>query len=267
MGTPSGETPGGETASDAGRTASADDLLRELPGAPLAYLEGALQNPALTPALILLMLKSRFVGAPLIQKICQNAEWLKTYEVKAAIVLHPKTPRAVAMNLVSFLWWHDLARVIDRSALAPPLRRAAERLLSVRVQELALGERITLARIASRGVMNVLRKEENPMVIRALLQNPRLVEMDALAIAGDTRTQGAVLRELAGDHRFSSRPSVQKAIAKNPETPPAVALHLVHGFSTKLLKELAGDQRTSALVRTAAERLIEARAAARDAKD
>lgn len=252
-----------ESPFDAGRTAASGELLRALPGAPLPYLEGALSNPALTPDLILLMLKNRFVQGAVIQKICQRPEWLKPYEVKAAIVLHPKTPRAAAMNLVSFLWWHDLARVVDRAALAPPLRRTAERILAARVQELAVGERITLARIASRGVMNVLRQEENPLVVRALLQNPRMGEVDALAIASDKRAPGAVLRALAEDGRFSARPAVQKAIVKNPETPKAIALRVVHRFSTVALKDVARDPGTPTLVRAAAERLLEARAAQR----
>ncbi|HEU4402526.1 MAG TPA: hypothetical protein VFT43_10520, partial [Candidatus Polarisedimenticolia bacterium] len=131
-----------------GRTADPGTLTRALPGAPLAYLEGALANPTLSAEHLLLCLRNPAAAAPFIARLCRNATWLKSYDVKAAIVLHPRTPRAAAMNLVAFLWWRDLARVSDRAALAPSLRRTAERLLAIRVQELALGERIALARIA-----------------------------------------------------------------------------------------------------------------------
>jgi len=248
-----------ETPFEAGRTAPAEALALELAVAPLPYLEGALDNPSLHPDLLLIILKNRSVTTSLIQRISRHASWLKPYDVKSAIVQHPKTPRPIAMNLVQFLWWRDLARIADHAVLAPPLRRAAERLLSIRLQELALGERISLARIASRGVITMLRRQDHPMVIRALLKNPRLLEEDALAIAGTNGTPGPVLQALAEDARFSTRPAVQKAVVQNHATPPSTALRIVQGLSTRTLKELAHAPNVPQLVKVAALRLIETR--------
>jgi len=244
---------------EAGRTAPAETLARELVTASLAYLEGAMVNPAMQPGLVPLLLKNHSVTAQLIVRVSAHRGWLKPYEVKSAIVQHPKTPRAVAMNLVQFLWWRDLAQVADETVLAPPLRRAAERILSVRIQELALGERIALARIASRGVIHVLRRQEHPMVIRALLQNPRLVEEDALAIAGARGTPAGVLQTLAEDARFSPRPAVQKALVQNHGTPAATALRILQGLGTETLKELARAPHVPTLVKVAVQRMMDAR--------
>lgn len=248
-----------ESRFEEGQGASAQSLSSSLATAPLSYVEGALENPALSPGHLLLVLKNPAVPEPIIARIGRNTAWIRAYEVKAAIVLHPRAPRALAMNLVSYLWWHDLARVSDRPGLAPALRRTAERILAVRVQELALGERIALARIASRGVIHVLRRDEQPMVVRALLQNPRLVEEDTLAIACGEGTPAAVLQALAEDGRWSPRPTVQKAIARNPTTPRRVALHLIQGLSTRDLRDLTRSPRVPNLVKVAARRLIEAR--------
>lgn len=245
---------------DAGRTASAQILALELDRAPLPYLEGALVNPVLQPGLVLLILqKNRSITGPLIARIGRNRAWLKPYEVKTAIVLHPRTPRVLAMNLVQFLWWRDLARVADHPGLAPPLRRAAERLLSIRLQDLALGEKVALARIATRGVIGMLRRQNEPMVIRALLHNPRLIEEDALAIAVTKGTPPAVLQALAEDARLSLRPALQRALVQNPGTPPATALRLMQGLTTQALKELAQGPQVPTLVKVAALRMVEAR--------
>jgi hypothetical protein len=244
---------------EAGRAAPAGDLSSRLTNAPLAYLKGALANNVLAPDHLLLILKNPAVVAPLIAQICGNRGWIASYDVKAAIVLHPRTPRASAMNLVSFLWWRDLARVADRAKLAPPLRRTAERLLASRLQEMALGEKISLARIAGRGVLSALRRDGDPMVVRALLQNPRLVEDDVLAIASGTATAPSTLRTLAEGERWVARPAVRKAIARNPGTPRAVALRLLQGLSTMHLRELARAPRVPVLVKVAAQRLIESR--------
>ena len=248
-----------ESRFEEGRSASADDLRASLATAPVAYVEGALENPALSAGHLPLALKNPALPEPIIARIGRNSTWIKPYEVKAAIVLHHRAPRTLAMNLVTFLWWHDLARVAERPNLAPTLRRTAERILSIRAQELAIGEKISLARIASRGVINVLRRDENPMIVRALLQNPRLREEDALAIAGGAGAPAPVLQTLAEDSRWSTRPALQKAIARNPVTPPAVALRIIQGLSTRDLKELSQTPRVPALIKVAAQRLIEAR--------
>jgi len=248
-----------ESPLETGRSAPARTLAAELATAPLSYLEGALENPALIPELLLVALKNRAVTAPFIQGVARNPSWLKVYEVKSALVLHPKTPRAIATNLVQYLWWRDLVRVADHAPLPPPLRRVAERLLTIRLQEMALGEKIALARVASRGVIAFLRRQDHPMVIRALLQNPRLLEEDALTIASATVTPGAVLQALADDGRFSARPAVRKALVQNPETPPSTALRIIQSLSTRALKELTHAPHVPQLVKVAAVRLIEAR--------
>lgn len=239
-----------------GRTASAEGLAAELSVAPPPYLDGALANPTFHPKLILLLLKNPHVTPGLIQRIASKREWMKTYELRSAIVLHPKTPRVISMNLVSHLWWRDLARVIDRAGLAPPLKRAAERILAIRVQGMAMGERITLARIASRGVIVVLRVESNPMVMRALLQNPRLVEEDAVVIAAGRRTKSAILQVLAEDFRWSPRPAVRKALARHPATPSQVALRMIGLLSRRDLREVSVSPHVPGLVRVAIGRLL-----------
>jgi len=108
-------------------------------------------------------------------------------------------------------------------------------------------------------VINVLRKQEHPMLIRALLQNPRLLEEDALAIASASGTPPGVLQTLAEDGRFSTRPVVQKALVQNHGTPAATALRILPGLGAQTLKELARAPHVPTLVKVAAQRILEAR--------
>lgn len=242
-----------------GRTAPTEDLSTALSSAPLPYLDGALSNPGFIPQHVLLLLKNPQVIPRLILKISQNREWMKTYEIRSTVVLHPKTPRVVGMNLVSYLWWRDLARVVDRTFLAPPLRRTAERILAIRMQEMTLGEKISLARVASRGVINSLRRDESGMVVRALLQNPRLVEEDVIVIASSTRTPRPILEVISRDARWSSRPAIRKAIARHPETPLQTSLRLIQTMSDQDLKEILRAAHLPGLIRVSIQRLIESR--------
>ncbi len=101
----------------------------------------------------------------------------------------------------------------------------------------------------------------NLLVIRALLQNPRLTEEDALAIATDKHTPGPVLRVLAEDPRFAPRPTIMKAVARNPETPAQTALRLLQHLGSRDLRDLMRLPKVPGLVRVAAQRILEARRA------
>ena len=227
--------------------------------APLPFLEGALLNRALAPRHLVLLLRNRSIPADLIRRICQSPAWLKPYEVKVAIVLHSRTPWRVALSLIPHLRWADLARVADRASFPPRLRRSAEVILAIRVQEMALGERIALARTAGRGLIGALREDDSPLVIRALLQNPHFREEDALAIASRRTPPPAVLLAITEDDHFALRPAVQRAIAQNPETPASAALRAVHRLSSRELLDLLHSPDLPGLVSVAARRLLEAR--------
>src|SRR5437773_317839 len=110
------------------------------------------------------------------------------------------------------------------------------------------------------GLVSILLKnQEHPMVIRALLQNPRLVEEDALVIASARGTPSGVLQTLAEDARFSKRPSVQKALVQNHATPAASALRIVQGLGAQTLKELARAPHVPTLVKVAVQRILDDR--------
>jgi len=242
-----------------GRSALADALVAALSSAPAAYLDGALQNPAFGPAEAVALLRNSLVTAEIVLRLAVLPRVMDAYEVRLAVALHPSTPRHLAQQMLGHLRWRDLARSADLQRLAPTLRRAAERLLAVRIGGIALGERVALARIATRGVLHVLRHDDSPMVIRALLLNPRVVEEDVLTIAATKRTSGPILQALAQDQRFAARPAVQKAIVMHASTPAATALRIVRRLPAKTLQDLSTSPRAPALVRLAAERLLEQR--------
>ncbi len=218
-----------ESPLQSGRTAASGTLSASLASAPVPFLEGALANQALTPGHLHLILRNPAITSSLLDRISRSPFWMKFSKLRAAIVLHPRTPRLVSMKLIPGLGWHDLARVAAQPALPPPVRRAAEFLLGVRVRELTLGERVALARIASHGVIRVLLRDESPRVLEVLLKNPRIVEEDAVAIL------------------------------RNPRTPIPAALHLVHRLGFGALRGLAQRPGVPPLISVAAGRLIEAR--------
>ena len=239
-----------------GRGADPGSLAPALSSASAAFLDGALANPALQPHHILQILRNRAVTPGLIRRISLSPVWMKSYRVRASIVLHPATPRPVALAHVSSLRWGDLARVAASRRLSSGLRVAAERILLLRLPELAVGERVSLARCATPPVIRGLRRDPSALVIRSLLDNPMLHSDDTLFLAERPETSGAVLTALAESTRFSGRLELRLALANHPDTPPAVALRIVTRLDANALVSLVGSDRTPILVRLSAERRL-----------
>lgn len=241
---------------DEGRSASPERLDATLRSASADGLDGALGNVALQAHHLLLILRNPGITPALIQRIARSPIWMKSYKVRAALVQHPRTPRPLAMSLVSSLRWGDLARVAAASRLPIALRGAAEKILLLRLPELALGERVSLARSATPSVIRGLRGENSPLVARALLENPALRFEEALFMAERPEAPPALLAVLAESTRFARRQDLRLALAAHPSTPPAVALRLVAGLDPGALHALCGSSAAPTLVRVAAERRL-----------
>src|SRR5262249_53844753 len=80
----------------------------------------------------------------------------KYHAVRRALAGHPKTPRREALALVATLYWRDLAFLSADARVHPEVRRAADRDLARRLPEMALAERVDVAKSAGRGTLLLL---------------------------------------------------------------------------------------------------------------
>jgi hypothetical protein len=246
-----------ESLLEQGRSATPGELTRKLPSARPTFLEGALDNPAITPTHVLQLLRNPRISSTLIDQIAQNRNWLRVYRIRAALATHPRTPRVIGVLLLSSLGWRDLAEVAERPRVAPQVRRMAERRLMICMEEMAQGERISLARMAGRGVIAPLCEDDSPRVVAALLQNPRMLENDVLKIVSRRAAPGPVLRTVANSERFGRRREVQKGIARHPNTPSPVALRILQQLGEADLREVLRAPRLAKLIEVAASRLLD----------
>jgi hypothetical protein len=145
---------------------------------------------------------------------------------------------------------------------APPPSIHAPALEELRVpdygtgRELSLGERKSLARRPDRRAFEKLCLDPHPLVIRQLLENPKMVEEDAIRIATLRPARPAALAELVRSHRWLSRPRVRMAVLLNPGSPPELTMPLLGLCTREELRDLLKSTETSIVLRGTAQELL-----------
>ena len=221
-----------------------------------AYLEGALDNPGLGVEELVLLLRARATTAAILTRVSRNRSWMRSRDIKLAFVGNPRAPQVLARQLLPHLYWRDLAELAVNLRVPPVLRREAERLLKTRLPELSVGERVALARRGSRGLVELLADEADPLVLRALAGNARATEADLARILARSDVAPDFLRWLADQSSWGQRREVRLALVRHPRTPPSSALRLTRTLSRRDIDELRGDETVPRLVRVAAERRL-----------
>ncbi|HUD72693.1 MAG TPA: hypothetical protein VMQ62_12095, partial [Dongiaceae bacterium] len=224
--------------------------------AGVEFLDGALANPALRVQHLQAMLRSRSINAELIRRIAKSPIWTKFNRVRRAIVLHPRTPRPLAMNLLPTLRWADLLQVSGTPALAVGLRSGALTILGLRLPELSLGEKITLARSAPPPLLGLLLRESSVEVVRAALENRHAQPDEVAPLVDEAETAPGILRAIAESPRFAGRDDLRLALAAHPRTPAPVALRLLGRMEPPELARLLADAALPVLIRVAATRRL-----------
>jgi hypothetical protein len=201
------------------------------------------------------MPRNPFVTSALVARLVEERRLAATYEVRRDVVLHPATPRVLALDWVGGLHWPDLVRACREPRLHPILRRTAELRLLERLPALSLGEKSALARSASGGILAHLRHDPNPRVIAAMLENPLLTEMLLAPLLASETAAPRVLATVAASPRWSSRYGVRLALVRNPRTPAGAALPLVPLLKKRDLLAVAADPRLDGAIRQRARLL------------
>jgi hypothetical protein len=191
-----------------------------------------------------------------LEELLTDRDLRKHHTVRRALAAHPRTPRQAALSLVSTLYWRDLARLSADARVHPEVRRAADRDLSRRVADMALSEKMDLARLSGRGTLLTLRFDPDVRVLLAVMDNRFTTEPDLVTVAARAQTPSEVLEALASHPRWGSRPALRSALLQNPNLPAAVALGLLPRANAADLTGLLESPRISPLIKACAERVL-----------
>ncbi|MDD2308072.1 MAG: hypothetical protein PHH91_00630 [Desulfuromonadaceae bacterium] len=181
-------------------------------------LLAALRNPSLDVQHLLALLKRRELGS-IISAIYAGKHLVEAYAVKFALVAHPDTPSHIAQTLLPLLYIFDLLKLCQIPGVSADIRLAAERKIVQQIPTQPLGNKLTLARRGTAGILEALLRGGVQNVLEACLANPHLKEGSLHQFLASSHATAEAVSAVARNSRWRSRSNIRLSILRNPRTP------------------------------------------------
>jgi hypothetical protein len=199
----------------------------------------------------------RAVPVAVLEEIAARRPWSERPRVLARVVLNPRAPHTLALRLVSALYWRDLAEVAATPRLSGAIRARAESQLRDGLRDMRVGDRITLARLATAPLLPALLADADGRVVEAALLNARLREEDLVVAVRRDDVPVALLQAAADSPRWSANYAVRLALVLQGRTPLSLALRPISSLVPRDLARVARDASLRPLLRAAAQGLLD----------
>lgn len=95
-----------------------------------------MQNPRISDGEVLMIAKNKTSSDDLIRMILLNKDWVKNYEIKKALISHPKTPPPKALRFISYLTMKDLKELAKSRQVSNVVATAARKELENRMRKI-----------------------------------------------------------------------------------------------------------------------------------
>jgi hypothetical protein len=198
----------------------------------------AASHGALNEDLALAMLRRRDLPAAAIEALTRNHLVMKHRKVLVHVAEHHRTPRHVSLPMLRRLFTFELMHLALTPSVAADVKLVTEEVLLGKLETLALGERISLARQASTGVAGALLLHTERAVIEAALQNPRMTESSIVKSLAKPDVPELLLSRLSEHSKWSLRREIQVAILRRPEASETIVFKIAARIPKATLQEL-----------------------------
>ncbi len=224
---------GSEPGLDRARSAPSEEIPALLHDHREEFLLALLENPTFDESHLLILLERKDLSETLLEGIAGRRQWLRNYRVRRSLIFHPHVPRLAALRLVRELYLMDLVQLSLLPSASAELRRLAEDIVIARLPQLALGQKITLARRGSARIAGALLAEGHLQVVPAVLDGAFLTEAQVLRALARPGLPARVVAIIAEHRKWSLSYNVRLALVRHPHAPLARVLaflpHLTAG--------------------------------------
>ncbi|MHB8541956.1 MAG: hypothetical protein ACYDCD_13610 [Candidatus Acidiferrales bacterium] len=221
------------------KSASGDALRAFLHDPAEEVLVAALANPGLTESDVCILLERLDLSASILGAIAAHPSWKKNEGVRLRLARHPQMPRRVALQLLRQIFLFDLVQISLLPSAPAEIRRVAEEIILQRLPQLAVGEKLALARRGSARVAGGILAEGHPQASSFALNNPFLNEAQILRVLADPDAHERVVHAIAHHPRWSLDYNIRMALVRHPAAPLAAVLHFLPEITMRDLHELS----------------------------
>jgi hypothetical protein len=124
------------------------------------------------------------------------------------------------------------------------------------LSSLAVSDRLKLAMKGTREQRAQLIRDSNKIVATAVLSSPKLTEAEVEAFVKMGNVSEDVLRIIGTNRSWLKNYGVVLGLARNPKTPPALSMQMMHRLTEKDVKMLTIDRNVPEALRLAARRMM-----------
>jgi hypothetical protein len=213
-------------------------------------LDAIASSPSLTEDLALALLERRDLPQTALDNLAKNGPTMKSRKVKAALLKHQRTPRHVSLPLIRHLYTFELLQVSITPGVAADVKIATEEVLIGRMNTLAAGEKLSLAKRSSGRVVAALLNEKDKRIVAAGLDNPFLTENHIINALLQKNPSELLVADVCHHPKWALRKDVRAALLRNEFTPFAMAIAFAQSFSYAALKELMSQSQLPEKVKT-----------------
>ena len=238
--------------------------LAQNPKTPFEVLEKILEHPALSPEVVMALLRhpetpgagiarlaERATG-PLLDVLLGSLErfghWVEALE---ALLRNPAVPETKHPTIKGQI---ETAKRRDADG--------SKKSLLLRIKDLPVGQKLALAKKGNKDVRMILIKDSNEMVALEVVGSPRITDGEILAIAMMRDVSDKILRYIAGNRKYRQNKEMVWALLNNPKTPVGVSLGLgIQQLTDRELDDLAKNRNIPGAVSRAARQITDRRKA------
>lgn len=196
-----------------------------------------------------------------------------------ALLQNPRLPDDLREEIQSHLL-PEAQEGTASEAVSPPLEappqeaepgeasaESAEReTLIQKINRMSVVEKIKLALTGNQESRIILIRDSNKIVARAVLQSPKLSDMEIESYASAKNVSEEVLRLIAINRAFMKSYNVMRALINNPHAPIDITLRLLNRVNEKDLKGIALNRNVPEVIRTMATKMVKQREEAKKVK-
>lgn len=178
-------------------------------------VSACLMNGQLPEVELLSFLSDRKINPQILTAVASSKLWASRYKIRKALAQHPNLPEKYLEAVMSGLLLQDLMALVNSAQVKLPTRLAARRIIIKKIATLGVLERVQLAKKAERRLIDILLRDRNRYVIRALLKNRRISQGHVAYLALTSPNQ-SILTMIAESPTWAEDARVRLALEHNP---------------------------------------------------